>query len=669
MVGCTNSKFVERALIPSSRIKLNLANLEAFENFTSKIVVNNDSGGKVSVVATMYFSNKIVLLLFVSLTLGLSITHSQNMRDKSSKTKANANRGGTNTTANVSQYREQALSVVTQLFDEAKKIDNPQQRIETQSQVAHVLWDYDKERATQYFREVFLAVDDVKFPKLPNKPSPPSASKGVSPKQQLRGEIIRLVALHDVNLAEELIRSIPKDVSYSESGSETQDEQNNQSELYLRVALSLADTDPTRSAQLAKISLSGGVNSSLLRVLSALRQKDPTIADDVYDAALNTARTDKKNTSTNIPMLATYAIPDFGSNIFNQTSSQTNTVTTGVGDKALASFLNFAFDAISRRGTAVRGEQSASGFNSFDYTIGQRLLPYFDRYLPAKSAEFRSLLSQLAGSNDSKKEPDLLTKSSQASTIEEVLKQAEDAKLPMQRDFLYFRAVLLMSGEGDFSRALTIVGKISDEGFKTGLDTVVRVQAVAALLGKNDYDAAYGYAKEVLDVKQRAALLGKVARKLYDKGDSIRSAQILNDAEKLIASAEEGAGKAHAMLILTDIKTRINPMQGFEGMVSTVAEFNRADTKESRKTPSIADVNSMLSNMITKVFKLETPDFNESFPLLARTDFNRALQLAQAFEMKDRAITAQIAVCRGVLVESKEVKKRPNSTVKRPAAN
>lgn len=615
----------------------------------------------------MYFSSKVALLLFVSLTLGLSVTHSQNMRDKSSKTKANANRVGTNTVANVRQYREQALSVVTQLFDEAKKIDNPQQRIETQSQVAHVLWDHDKERAAQYFREAFLAVDNVKFPNLPNEPSS-NAPKGLSPKQQLRGEIVRLVASHDANLAEELIRSIPKDTS-SESSSEAQDDQQSQSELYLRIALSLADTDPARSAQLAKMSLSGGINSSLLKVLSALRQKDPIIANDVYEATLSIARKDIKNTSTNVMLLATYAIPDFGSNIFNQTSSQTNTVTTGVGDKALASFLNFAFDAISRRGTVARGEQSASNFNSFDSTIAQRLLPYFDRYLPTKSAEFRSLLSQLASSNESKKETDLLAKSSQATTVEEVLKQAEDAKLPMQKDFLYFRAVLLIAGEGEFSRALTIVGKISDEGFKTGLDTVVRVQAVSALLGKDDYDAAYSYAKEVLDVRQRAALLGKVARRLYDKGDSIRSAQILNDAEKLIASSEEGAGKAHAMLILTDIKTRMNPIQGFEGMMSTIAEFNRSDAKESRKTPSMADVNSMLSNMITKVFKLETPDFNESFPLLARSDFNRALQLAQSFEMKDRAIAAQIAVCRGILAERKEVKTQLNATVKRPKAN
>ena len=44
-------------------------------------------------------------------------------------------------------------------------------------------------------------------------------------------------------------------------------------------------------------------------------------------------------------------------------------------------------------------------------------------------------------------------------------------------------------------------------------------------------------------------------------------------------------------------------------------------------------------------------DFNESFPLLARADFDRALRLAQAIRSKEPAMLAQVAACRGILVQ------------------
>jgi ABC-type antimicrobial peptide transport system ATPase subunit len=42
--------------------------------------------------------------------------------------------------------------------------------------------------------------------------------------------------------------------------------------------------------------------------------------------------------------------------------------------------------------------------------------------------------------------------------------------------------------------------------------------------------------------------------------------------------------------------------------------------------------------------------FDESFPLLARADFGRALRLAQSIKATDAAMLAQVAACRGILV-------------------
>lgn len=65
----------------------------------------------------------------------------------------------------------------------------------------------------------------------------------------------------------------------------------------------------------------------------------------------------------------------------------------------------------------------------------------------------------------------------------------------------------------------------------------------------------------------------------------------------------------------------------------------------------------MTAMILGGMFKLEPPDFAPSFNLLARTDFNRAAQLAQKLTRKDRAVLAQVAACRGVLI--KRAEKRP----------
>jgi hypothetical protein len=84
---------------------------------------------------------------------------------------------------------------------------------------------------------------------------------------------------------------------------------------------------------------------------------------------------------------------------------------------------------------------------------------------------------------------------------------------------------------------------------------------------------------------------------------------------------------------------------------ATIKAFNNFDANTDDKNKP-APGGGGLATMLTKVFKLETPDFAPSFSLLARTDFNRTVQLAQTLKKKDRAILAQLAACRGVLIKN-----------------
>jgi len=91
-------------------------------------------------------------------------------------------------------------------------------------------------------------------------------------------------------------------------------------------------------------------------------------------------------------------------------------------------------------------------------------------------------------------------------------------------------------------------------------------------------------------------------------------------------------------------------------MEAAIKAFNDADFKAEDKTKAAPSTAFSLSAMLTKVFKLDTPDLAPSFSLLARADFNRALLVAQTLKKKERAVLAQLAVFRSVLAQKREKK-------------
>lgn len=331
-------------------------------------------------------------------------------------------------------------------------------------------------------------------------------------------------------------------------------------------------------------------------------------------------------------------------------------------------FLDFAFETYTSlafappAAAAGAGARPASVPNPIDYMTGQRLLPYFTRYLPEKAVLFRGALEAIAVRLKQNTLMESVQKLSQSGGADELEKQAESVKDSFQRDLLYFRAALTASGAGEFQRALALAEKISAEDFRGELESNVRFSASTDLLGKGEIDASLDYAKEISDVRRRALLLAKIARALVDKQNIPRASEVLSEAEKTIGGGKDGMEKAEALLIITEVKIRLDPAQGFETMEATVKAFNEADAAPAARPEAAVGIGSMMKAMLAGMFRLGSPDFAPSFSMLAGTDFNRAIQLAQKLTREDGAVLAQLAACRGVLIKQAEKKSQPRRT-------
>jgi hypothetical protein len=590
-----------------------------------------------------------VVLLNVVLIVGLGLATTAQKRNNNGQATSH-----TKTRAQTSQ-QQAALYVLDQLSESAKKFDDELLKIRTQAQVADLLWGYDEPRARRQLEEAFRAINSVKLDKQSAAP-PPSPFAPASPLSQLQGEVLSLIARHDVALAEKLINSLieTKSKTDGEASIHSREVQDEHSRLYLQAAISIADTNPQRSVQLAEASLASGINPSILGLLLTLRQKHPVQGNALYKATLAVARRDLKQASVNMQILASYSMPEFtmagavGGRLVAPPSGATSQP-----DGAMAiEFLNFAYDTFLHLSAPAQPPSA----NPVDYLMGQRLLPFFVRYMPDRAPMFRNLLDIIAQSLSQKTAIDTVNNLFQPTGIDDLVKQADTVPDQFQKDLLYFRATMMAVGENNYEQGLSIVGKINNSDFRRGLDSLVHFQASSSLSEKGEIDSALRYARNTSDVRQRAFLLAKVARTLFDEKDTGRATEVLADAKQVIAKADESAEKAQALLIVTEIEIRLDPMRGFEMMETTIKAFNDADSNAGGKVKLAPDTSFGLSAMLAKLFRLEEPDFATSFSLLARANFDRTVQLARTLKKNDLSVQSQLAACRSVLSKHREKK-------------
>lgn len=548
--------------------------------------------------------------------------------------------------------QQTALYVLDQLSESAKKFDDDLLKIRTQAQVADILWRYDEPRARRQLEEAFRAIAPVKLNRQSVVP-PTSPLAPASAHSQLQSEVLSLIARHDVSLAEKLINSLIEARSKTDGEASIQSGEvaEARSRLYLQAALTIADTSPERSVQLAEAGMAGGISPSILNVLLTLRQKNPVQGNALYKATLMIARRDLRQASVNMQILASYALPEFTtSGAFGGGRAQNSGATSQTDSAMAVEFLNFAYDAFLHLSAPAQTRSA----NPVDYMMGQRLLPFFVGYMPDRAPMFRNLLGILAQRSSQHAAVDAVNNLFQPTGIDDLVGQAETVKDQFQKDLLYFRATMMAVGENNYEQALALAGKINNGDFRSGLDSLVHFQAASSFSEKGEVDSALRYAKNTSDVRQRAFLLAKVARALFDKKDTGRAAEVLAEAKQVIAKVNESAEKAQALLIVTEIETRLDPVRGFEAMETAVKAFNQADFNASGNAQAAPDTSFGLSSMLAKIFKLEEPDFAPGFSLLARSDFDRAVQLARTLKQHDLSVQAQLAACRSLLGKRRE---------------
>jgi tetratricopeptide (TPR) repeat protein len=218
-------------------------------------------------------------------------------------------------------------------------------------------------------------------------------------------------------------------------------------------------------------------------------------------------------------------------------------------------------------------------------------------------------------------------------------------KLILRIADLYQSAAFEAQRAGDLARALGITEKISNLEFRRQVRAWIHFNAAQTAIGEKRFDEARRYALEVDATDQRAYLFFEIARAALKEKDRARAVELLDEAAQKAAAAENTPEKLRALLGITSLYASFDPLRGFEVMAEAartankVSDYGPDQARLLRTLTTPGGYNSMLSVQDVEGFNL-----GKTLASLARTDFDRALLIAQSLENKPLRLTTIAAV-------------------------
>ncbi len=549
------------------------------------------------------------------------------------------------------QY-ERITYLIGQLADQARLSEDVAFAVRAQAQAASLLWGYDRDRSREIYRRAFETVGVKSSGRWSESAR---AALTVAERQQLRAELLGQIVSRDAELAEQLARALVDSVpdcprgspaadcaTQSQSSAAAGDSSNGpveQRELLISLALQLAERDPQRAMAMGQLSIASGISPNLPRLLLMMRSKDAALADLLFSSAV--ARLEK------VERVALADIQSLGRYLVALSSPAAR---EPVNRSIVIQFINLAFSCITTGGASPVADEAAPkqasriDESSALYFICRQLSELCARFMPDRADELQRKLTEIA---ESVSAGHVFEQPRAAATAPvEIAREARLADDDAERDRLTARAALAWLAKGEIRDALAAALRVSEPAMR---DRVL-VQILRRNLTTNSLDDALAIAYRIEDGTERVDALVTLAGAALKSGVISRATELLNEAEKAASGLRPLSARARCMLKIAGAFSSFDLVRGFEVTQSAVKAINDAARlgDDTSLRSSEAGQGSGASGKMS-LDQLHEAGLEQLLTALARSDFERALYLAQQIAAKETSVAAQLAVCRGGL--------------------
>jgi tetratricopeptide (TPR) repeat protein len=324
-----------------------------------------------------------------------------------------------------------------------------------------------------------------------------------------------------------------------------------------------------------------------------------------------------------------------------------------LGKALVVRFLNVAFNQIAQTDTGlarsnVRDQAAAL------YFIGRQLTDLFAQYLPDRLERWQRLVSDPGSSAtyDHAIDPAEL----RASSPGDIALNAAEATDRGERDSLYARAALGWLTQGDVKEAQAAALKVADAGTRDRVLTRI----ARWYSSQKRIDDAAALVRRITDDMLRVEALAMLGAAALASQDRARALELLNEAESCAEKAQPSPQRADLLVKIAGTFAAFDAIRSFEVLQSAVKAINeitgdRNDLDDRSPTTARDEAQSLT------IDELYAASFDKTLATLAKTNFDRALILAQQLTQEEASVIAQLAVCRGGLRQTPSSERSANA--------
>jgi len=559
-----------------------------------------------------------------------------------------------------SKQQIRIVALLAQIADDARSFENVSLTTKMQSQAALMLWPYDREQARAIFSRAFHSLLQTKISSASNSENARIAERepsGLSAdeRQQLLTELLNQIASRDGELAEELARRLadtpldsrnPMAVSFDycdvgchdaldsmEANAYQAATESERRELLINVALQIVERDPYRAMALGQLSINIGVaplaqaqvrpvfSARLAQLLMLMCASDAGFADLLFSSAVALLERLPAAHLSDIHTLGAYLVATINSSSKNS-----------INNAQVERFLNLAYNRLARQNrSSLRRSNTES---DYIYLIGRQLTELFSRYRPNRLAQLQRRVSELSESTATERE---ITAIPQPASPFDIARAARESEDETERDRLYARTAFEWLSRSEPNEAATAALRIKAASMRDRV--LIRILRQQSTKGRSEDMLAL--ARRIEDLLMRADAIVRLARAVQSSGDRLRAMEMLNEAENYAVKTAPSIEQARTLLSIVSVFSLFDDVRAFEVMQATVKAIN-ATRDYNYEEPEAQESEPNAS----EVYQL---NFESALTALARSDFDRALLLAQQLSDKPVSLMAQIAVCRGGL--------------------
>lgn len=501
--------------------------------------------------------------------------------------------------SNKSRHREQVPALrfdTVQIIEHARRLSDdarnlkPSDEIPLQARLADVVWDRDQSLAEHLLSRSFeLTIALLKDPPLMD-------SNSADP-QMLFAHISSVAAKHDENLEKKLRERWQVVVaSLAEKGNELKSDPAQMAYLLLHQSTNYLKSDEQKARQLFRQSIVLRVTQDHCFFLVDQRQHVPNITDTLFSDTLDVLAQRPLADANELLMLSSYLFSPDGS-IGYVVISGYNTANVTANMSAVPKNRALAKRYLGLLLAKVNANELIPP--AVAHFALKNLLPQYQRLAPELLNDVYAKMATLlpSVSKDDSATFDSAQKSSNASESEKVadwekrIDKADKLEKEDWRDYEYFTILFgYLLPNNDFTRALSIASKISNQDLREKSVDVVNLSALQARLEKPEAassvsESDFNKIKTPLIRVVGLSALGQARLKQKATGDALRLfGQAAGEANKI----KEDQDRLQAKLMLVQLSLDADSTAGFERAVEAFKEVNRfSDFKLNRSSLSL----------------------------------------------------------------------------------